>query len=108
MVRMKENNLTPLAELRLKSGISREDASSILNVVMMTLYRYENGMTDIPLGIAENMASLYNVSFDEIRKAAKATKEFKGINANGRVNTGRRQKLQKILENSNIKREAVI
>ena len=108
MVRMKKDNLTPLAKLRIKSGISREDASSVLNVVMMTLYRYENGMTDIPLGIAENMASLYNVSFDEVRNAAKATKEFKGINANGRVNTGRRQKLQKILESNNNKREVII
>ena len=31
MAKMKEDNLTPLAKLRIKSGLSREDASSILN-----------------------------------------------------------------------------
>ena len=98
MAKMKEDNLTPLAKLRIKSGLSREDASSILNVVMMTLYRYENGITDIPLGIAEDMASLYNVPFNEIRNAVKATKELKGTNSNGRVSIGRKQKLQKIFQ----------
>ena len=107
MAKMKEDNLTPLAKLRIKSGLSREDASSILNVVMMTLYRYENGITDIPLGIAEDMASLYKVSFNELRDAAKATKQFKGINTNGRVNTGRKQKIQKLLGNNEKDREII-
>ena len=75
-------------------------------MVMMTLYRYENGITDIPLGIAEDMASLYNVPFNELRNAAKATKQFKGINTNGRVNTGRKQKIQKFFENN--KKEVII
>ena len=52
---------------------------------MMTLYRYESGKTDIPLGVAENMASLYSVPFDDIRRAAKETKGMKGRNPEGHI-----------------------
>ena len=86
MARWTDENRTPLAQLRAKAGFTREDAAAILDIVMMTLYRYENGKTDIPLGIAENMASLYNIPFDELRIAAKNTKELNGITPQGRIN----------------------
>lgn len=86
MSRWTEADRTPLGRLRAKAGFTREDAASIFNIVMMTLYRYESGKNDIPLGIAENMASLYNVPFDDIREAAKQTKELGGYNPEGRIN----------------------
>ena len=86
MPRWKKEDKTPLSQIRMEAGFSREEAAAILNVVMMTLYRYEHGVTDIPLGIAENMASLYKVPFNDIREAAKATKEQQGVNSQGRIN----------------------
>ena len=86
MSRWTDTDRTPLAQLRAKAGFTREDAAGILKIVMMTLYRYECGKNDIPLGIAENMASLYRVPFDEIREAVKATKEMRGSNPEGRIN----------------------
>ena len=86
MPRWTDADRTPLGKLRANAGFSREDAANILNIVMMTLYRYEIGKNDIPLGIAENMASLYNVPFDDIREAAKKTKELGGYNPEGRIN----------------------
>ena len=86
MPRWGKDDQTPLGQIRANAGFSREDAASILNIVMMTLYRYEHGITDIPLGIAENMASLYGIPFDTLREAAKATKELLGANTQGRLN----------------------
>ena len=100
MPRWKDDDRTPLAQLRANAGFSREDTASILNIVMMTLYRYEHGITDIPLGIAENMASLYKVSFDELRKAAKETKELKGIKPEGRLNRNKNNKYHNEGENN--------
>ena len=85
MPRWVDEDMTPLARLRAKAGFSREIAAKRLKVVMMTLYRYESGKTDIPLGIAENMASLYGVPFDEIRRAARETKCMKGKSPKGRI-----------------------
>ena len=86
MAKLKTEDITPLSQLRVNAGFSREKAAHILNIVMMTLYRYEHGINDIPLGIAENMASLYKVPFNDIREAAKATKEQQGVNSQGRIN----------------------
>ncbi len=85
MPRWKYDARTPLAKLRANAGLSMEYAASRLSIVMMTLYRYEHSITDIPLGIAENMTSLYKVSFDDLRKAAKETKELKGAKPEGRI-----------------------
>ena len=85
MPRWPDDDKTPLAKLRSKAGFTREDAAAILNIVMMTLYRYERGKTDIPLGVAENMADLYNVPFDELRKAARETKSMIDANPRGRI-----------------------
>ncbi len=85
MPRWPDEDKTPLAKLRAKAGFTREEAAAILKVVMMTLYRYERGKTDIPLGVAENMATLYNIPFDELRKAARETKSISGANPRGRI-----------------------
>ena len=86
MPRWKKEEQTPLSQIRIKAGLSREETAAMLHIVMMTLYRYEHGINDIPLGIAENMASLYKVPFNDIREAAKATKEQQGVNSQGRIN----------------------
>ena len=86
MSRWTDADRTPLALLRVKAGFTREEAAVVLRVVMMTLYRYETGKTDIPLGVAEDMVSLYRVSFDEFRKAVRETKELQGTNSEGRIN----------------------
>ncbi len=85
MSRWTDKDRTPLETIRANAGFTREDAANILKIVMMTLYRYESGKNDIPLGIAENMATLYKVPFDKIREAAKATKELSGYNPEGRI-----------------------
>ncbi len=107
MANMKDSNMTPLAKLRIDAGFSREDAASLLNVVMMTLYRYETGKTDIPLGVAENMASLYRVPFNDLREAARNTKELKGVEAEGRINIGRQQRITRIINKSKSKEVAL-
>lgn len=85
MPRWADSDRTPLAQMRARAGFSREEAAKILGVVMMTLYRYEIGKNDIPLGIVENMVSLYRVKFDDFRAAAKETKEMYGNNSVGRI-----------------------
>ena len=86
MPRWTDSDRTPLAQMRVHAGFSREEAANILGIVMMTLYRYEIGKNDIPLGIVENMVSLYRVKFDDFRIAAKNTKEMYGNNSAGRIN----------------------
>ena len=71
--RWKDEERKPLALLRAKAGFSAEKAASLLGVVMMTLYRYERGVAEIPLSIAEKMSLIYRVPFDEIRLAVKNT-----------------------------------
>ena len=93
MPRWGKDDRTPLGQIRATAGFSRENAASILNIVMMTLYRYEHGITDIPLGIAENMASLYGIPFDTLREAAKATKKLSGANTQGRLNRRKKANL---------------
>ena len=83
MPRFVADNITPLVKIRNNAGFSRENASSILNITMMTLTRYEMGKTDIPLGIAEDMAVLFRVSFDKLRDAIKETKKIRGFQITG-------------------------
>ena len=98
MPRWTDNDKTPLAQMRAQKGLSREEAANILGIVMMTLYRYEIGKNDIPLGIVENMVSLYGVNFDDFRVAAKETKEIYGNNSVGRINKKARKSTHKEAE----------
>lgn len=76
MPRWTDEQRTPLARLRSQAGLSRNEASVKLGVGFNTLGRYESGMNDVPMGIAEKMATLYGVPFDAIRAAvAETTRE---------------------------------
>ena len=74
MPRWTDADRTPLAILRAKGGFSRNEAAVKLNVGLTTLGRYELGTNDVPMGVAEQMATLYGVTFDEIRVAVTETK----------------------------------
>ena len=68
MPRWTNDDRTPLAAIRANSGLTRTQAAVLLDVALNTLGRYESGY-EIPLDVAEDMATLYNVSFDDIRSA---------------------------------------
>ena len=73
MPRWTDADRTPLAVLRAKGGLSRNEAAVKLNVGLTTLGRYEIGANDVPMGVAEQMATLYGVTFDEVRAAVAET-----------------------------------
>ena len=69
MPRWTNSDRTPLAILRANAGLSRTQASVLLDVALNTLGRYETGQSELPLDVAEDMAILYKIPFDEIRTA---------------------------------------
>lgn len=73
MSRWNIEDLTALARVRSKSGLSREKAAVLMEISVRTLARYENGDADVPMKIAEKMSELYKVPFEEIRQAVKDT-----------------------------------
>ena len=73
MPRWTDADRTPLAAIRAKSGLSRNEAAVILDVGLTTLARYESGTNDVPMGVAEKMATIYRVPFDDIRAAVAET-----------------------------------
>jgi hypothetical protein len=75
MPRWTDSDRTPLAILRTRAGLSRNEAAVKMTVGLATLGRYELGINDVPMGIAERMATLYGVSFDEIRMAVAKMKD---------------------------------
>ena len=77
MPRWEIEEQTELAQLRKKAGLSRDKAAIMLGVAPNTLLRYEHGKNDIGLEIAEKMEALYNVSFDDIREAARKVRQMK-------------------------------
>ena len=83
MPRWTKSDRSPLGNIRVNAGYSREAAAVAMNLSLSTIVRYETGGSDIPIGIAEDMAILFNVPFDELRNAIKATKEAKGIPITG-------------------------
>ena len=84
MPRWTKSDRSPLGNLRADAGYSREAIASALKLSLSTMVRYETGTTDIPIGIAEDMATLYKIPFDTLRKAIKDTKEVKGIPITGK------------------------
>ena len=74
MARWDDSERTPLALLRAKAALSRNEAAVKMEVGLTTLARYENGINDVPMGVAEQMATLYDVPFEEIRAAVLETK----------------------------------
>ena len=81
MPRWTNENRSPIGNIRTNAGYSRETAANIMNLSLSTMIRYETGSSDIPIGVAEEMAVLYQVPFDTIfdtiREAIKATKRKK-------------------------------
>jgi transcriptional regulator with XRE-family HTH domain len=69
MPRWPDTEKTPLALLRTQAGLSRNEAAVKLSIGFATLGRYETGIGDISVSLAEKMANLYNVPFDNIRAA---------------------------------------
>ena len=80
MSRWKNADRTPLAVLRANAGLSRNQASVLLDVALNTLGRYETGEGEVPLDIAEDMSILYKVPFDNIRNACAAVRKNKKRN----------------------------
>ena len=76
MINQENENKTPLFLLRKKIGLSRNEAAVLLKIGLTTLARYENADNDVPCGVAEDMAIIYGVPFDVVRKAIKETKNF--------------------------------
>lgn len=84
MPRWSKSDRSPLGNLRAEAGYSRETVASTLNLSLSTMVRYETGSSDIPIGIAEDLAVLYKVPFDSLREAIKETKMEKGIPITGK------------------------
>ena len=83
MPRWPKENKNPLGKIRTDAGYSREKAAATMNISLSTMIRYENGITDIPIGIAEAMAMLYRVPFETLRDTIKEMKKEKGISTIG-------------------------
>lgn len=73
----KIENKTPLFLLRKNAGLSQNTAAELLGIGMTTLFRYESGENDIPFSTAEDMAIIYHVPFDVVRKAINDTKSIR-------------------------------
>lgn len=84
MPRWNNSDRTALGVIRANAGYSREKVAAIMDISISRLFDYEKGVTDIPIGIAEEMAILYHVSFDALREAIKESKAAAGMNTVGR------------------------
>ena len=73
MSRWTDEDRTPLALVRADAGFSMEKAAVEVGIASRTLARYEYGISDITMRIAEKLAEIYNVPFEKIRKAVKDT-----------------------------------
>ena len=67
-----EDNM-PLAKIRVRAGFSQERAAVAIDITGKTLARYEHGVSDVPMRVAEKMSALYRVPFETIRKAVNET-----------------------------------
>ena len=77
---------TPLAQLRANAGYTNAEAAVLMQLGVVTLSKYERGLTDVPFGIGELMSDLYRVPFETIRQAVLATKKVTGAKMKGRLN----------------------
>ena len=69
MPRINFDDNMPLAKIRVKAGFSQERAAVAIDITGKTLARYEHGVSDVPMRVAEKMSALYRVPFEAIRKA---------------------------------------
>ena len=73
MPRWDKDKMKPLAAIRFEAGYTMEKAAVAAGMTSRTLGRYENGITDIPMRMAERLAELYRVPFEKIRQAVNET-----------------------------------
>lgn len=73
MSRWDYEDRTPLAKIRSNTGLNLEKAAVAIGISSKSLARYEHGIHDIPMRIAEKLAMLYRVPFDIIRQAVNDT-----------------------------------
>jgi hypothetical protein len=50
----------------------------MMSIGVNTLGRYETGSNDVPMGIAERMAVIYGVPFEDVRVAVSETRQAEG------------------------------
>ena len=79
MPRWPKEDKNPLGRIRTEAGFSREKAAATLDISLSTMIRYETGVTDIPIGVAEAMAMIYKVPFETLRNTIRKMKEENGI-----------------------------
>ncbi len=73
--RWNNEDITPPMAMRQNAGFSRAQASGFVDIGHAALASYEKGDSLIPLDIAEDLATLYKVPFDDIRKAFAAVRK---------------------------------
>ncbi len=74
MPRWNDEDRSALALIRHNAGYTIETAAVAMAITSRTLARYENGVTDIPMSIAEKMSETYKVAFEDIRQAVLKTR----------------------------------
>ena len=75
MPRWNDEDRSALALIRYNAGYTIETAAVAMGMTSRTLARYENGVNDIPMSIAEKMATTYKVPFDAIREAVSKVRD---------------------------------
>jgi putative transcriptional regulator len=58
--------MTKLAYLRKKKGLTQDEMAKILTIGLSTYNQYENLQRGIPIQIAEKIASILDITVDEI------------------------------------------
>ncbi|MBR0075579.1 MAG: helix-turn-helix transcriptional regulator [Synergistaceae bacterium] len=99
-----KRRVTPLTELRVNAGLTRMEAAIIMKIANESLTRYEMGMNDIPFGVGEMMAKVYNVSFEDIRQAVRSTKEMVGAAVEGKRRSSIKKDKTDLLEKIRVKK----
>jgi DNA-binding XRE family transcriptional regulator len=82
MPRWTDEKRNPLGRLRADAGMSQAEASVKLGIGIHSLVRYEAGNSDLSMRLAEQMAVLYDVPFEDIRKAVAETQMPKSEHKN--------------------------
>ena len=98
MARWTNKDRTPLAQLRANVGLTLAEASVLMQLGIVTLSKYERGLTDVPFGIGEQMSPLYKVPFETIRQAVLSTKKITGANIAGRPRKNTSDKRRSLAE----------
>ncbi|MGU9988022.1 helix-turn-helix domain-containing protein [Latilactobacillus sakei] len=55
-----------LKDLRVRSGLSQEEAASMLDVTAPTLRKWENDSADLPYSVIEKVEKIYSIPKDYI------------------------------------------